>query len=231
MRRSLVLALTTATAAVALEDWIRVWPKSGRQSRRLTSDLDCAPFDASHLVARPRRKRADCQFYDQPDKNDDGLLCIGDRFKIANEVSFCAEPYSPGSWYLAAKKGIDLGQGRRLGADPATFDYHPTTAWSVRPFSSSPASSSLSPPRNSRWRNIYTNIPVKPETSGSSSDDTLPAAAHSSPAMNFAGFSLVAARARGARPCSSVWRKRGDSRRSSRAPSPARPSSSPSQHL
>ena len=112
MRRSLVLALTTATAAVALEDWIRVWPKSGRQSRRLTSDLDCAPFDASHLVARPRRKRADCQFYDQPDKNDDGLLCIGDRFKIANEVSFCAEPYSPGSWYLAAKKGIDLGQGR-----------------------------------------------------------------------------------------------------------------------
>ena len=118
-----------ATTAVALEDWIRVWPKSGRQSRRLTSDLDCAPFDASHLVARPRRKRADCQFYDQPDKNDDGLLCIGDRFKIANEVSFCAEPYSPGSWYLAAKKGIDLGQGRRLGADPATFDYHPTNGY------------------------------------------------------------------------------------------------------
>ena len=129
MRRSLVLALTTATAAVALEDWIRVWPKSGRQSRRLTSDLDCPPFAASHLVARPRRKRADCQFYDQPDKNDDGLLCIGDRFKIANEVSFCAEPYSPGSWYLAAKKGIDLGQGRRLGADPATFDYHPTNGY------------------------------------------------------------------------------------------------------
>ena len=129
MRHSLVLALTTAATTIALEDWIRVWPKSGRQSRRLTSDLDCAPFDASHLVARPRRKRADCQFYDQPDKNDDGLLCIGDRFKIANEVSFCAEPYSPGSWYLAAKKGIDLGQGRRLGADPATFDYHPTNGY------------------------------------------------------------------------------------------------------
>ena len=105
--RRLTLIAALATTTVALEDWIRVWPKSGRQSRRLTSDLDCAPFDASHLVARPRRKRADCQFYDQPDKNDDGLLCIGDRFKIANEVSFCAEPYSPGSWYLAAKKGID----------------------------------------------------------------------------------------------------------------------------
>ena len=128
MRRLALIAALAATA-VALEDWIRVWPKSGRQSRRLTSDLDCAPFDASHLVARPRRKRADCQFYDQPDKNDDGLLCIGDRFKIANEVSFCAEPYSPGSWYLAAKKGIDLGQGRRLGADPATFDYHPTNGY------------------------------------------------------------------------------------------------------
>ena len=127
--RRLTLIAALATAAVALEDWIRVWPKSGRQSRRLTSDLDCAPFDASHLVARPRRKRADCQFYDQPDKNDDGLLCIGDRFKIANDVSFCAEPYSPGSWYLAAKKGIDLGQGRRLGADPATFDYHPTNGY------------------------------------------------------------------------------------------------------
>ena len=127
--RRLTLIAALATTAVALEDWIRVWPKSGRQSRRLTSDLDCAPFDASHLVARPRRKRADCQFYDQPDKNDDGLLCIGDRFKIANEVSFCAEPYSPGSWYLAAKKGIDLGQGRRLGADPATFDYHPTNGY------------------------------------------------------------------------------------------------------
>ena len=127
--RRLALIAALATASFALEDWIRVWPKSGRQSRRLTSDLDCAPFDASHLVARPRRKRADCQFYDQPDKNDDGLLCIGDRFKIANEVSFCAEPYSPGSWYLAAKKGIDLGQGRRLGADPATFDYHPTNGY------------------------------------------------------------------------------------------------------
>ena len=127
--RRLALIAALATTALALEDWIRVWPKSGRQSRRLTSDLDCAPFDASHLVARPRRKRADCQFYDQPDKNDDGLLCIGDRFKIANEVSFCAEPYSPGSWYLAAKKGIDLGQGRRLGADPATFDYHPTNGY------------------------------------------------------------------------------------------------------
>ena len=129
MRRLTLIAALVATTAVALEDWIRVWPKSGRQSRRLTSDLDCAPFDASHLVARPRRKRADCQFYDQPDKNDNGLLCIGDRFKIANEVSFCAEPYSPGSWYLAAKKGIDLGQGRRLGADPATFDYHPTNGY------------------------------------------------------------------------------------------------------
>ena len=87
-----------------------------------------APDETAGSI-RPRRKRADCQFYDQPDKNDDGLLCIGDRFKIANEVSFCAEPYSPGSWYLAAKKGIDLGQGRRLGADPATFDYHPTNGY------------------------------------------------------------------------------------------------------
>ena len=55
--RRLALIAALATTALALEDWIRVWPKSGRQSRRLTSDLDCAPFDASHLVARPRRKR------------------------------------------------------------------------------------------------------------------------------------------------------------------------------
>lgn len=129
MRRHALLALAAATTAAALEDWIHVWPWSGRQSRRLTNDLDCAPFDASHLVARPRRKRADCQIYEQPDKADDGLLCIGDRFKLDSEVSYCAEPYSPGSWYLAAKKGIDLGMGRRLGADPATFDYHPTNGY------------------------------------------------------------------------------------------------------
>ena len=104
MRRHALLALAAATTAAALEDWIRVWPWSGRQSRRLTNDLDCAPFD-------------------------DGLLCIGDRFKLDSEVSYCAEPYSPGSWYLAAKKGIDLGMGRRLGADPATFDYHPTNGY------------------------------------------------------------------------------------------------------
>lgn len=76
-------------------------------------------------MARPRRKRADCQVYEQPDKADDGLLCIGDRFKLDSEVSYCAEPYSPGSWYLAAKKGIDLGMDRRLGADPATFRLSP----------------------------------------------------------------------------------------------------------
>ena len=141
--RRLALIAALATTALALEDWIRVWPKSGRQSRRLTSDLDCAPFDASHLVARPRRKRADCQFYDQPDKNDDGLLCIGDRFKIANEVSFCAEPYSPGSWYLAAKKGIGpspgvhtcsslllcLELGRLATTTAPSYSSEATTAW------------------------------------------------------------------------------------------------------
>ena len=59
-------------AAVSLLIW------TARRSTRATSSRGRAG------------KRADCQFYDQPDKNDDGLLCIGDRFKIANEVSFCA---------------------------------------------------------------------------------------------------------------------------------------------
>ena len=52
--------------------------------------------------------------------------CIGDRFKIANEVSFCAEPYSPGSWYLAAKKASTWARAADWARILRLFDYHAT---------------------------------------------------------------------------------------------------------
>mmetsp|Transcript_27342 Transcript_27342/g.82031 ORF Transcript_27342/g.82031 Transcript_27342/m.82031 type:complete len:139 (-) Transcript_27342:90-506(-) len=100
MNRAAAVLVASCAVAAANTEWVRVWPSwTGTTERTLRKLLDCEGFDPMHLVARPERRKAECQARDKA--SGPGLLCVGSSAVLDEFTPFCAEALAPGTEYLA----------------------------------------------------------------------------------------------------------------------------------